>query len=527
MNRKKSICRIFAACLYFIGGALTAGMYWAHRQFGKVDFSTVIFHLKQPLEGAQVSPFTQGIRLALIVGVICVLIAFLLAYGSARLADRTMTVCAHTFHLQFGFFERHFLLFGLVCVFLGVGAVACEFDVPSYVLGSMQEAKLYEDYYVEPRDVTVTFPEKKRNLIYIYMESMETTYMSCEENGNTSENLIPEMTQLAYENTNFAVSGNTNGAISAYGTDWTFASLMAQTCGIPCAMSISDSNTVEDYSTTFSGAYSLGQFLEEQGYRQVFLMGSPGSFAGRDSFFVHHGGYEIKDYSYAMANGWIEQGYWEWWGYEDQKLYEFAKKELLELGASDQPFNLTMLTADTHFVGGYTCELCDDTYENAYSNVISCASRQVYAFVEWVQKQDFYDNTTIIICGDHPTMDGAYISEIKEDALEDGSVRKVYTTVINSAVDYAFGYDRTFTTMDMYPTTLASIGAVIDGDRLGLGTNLYSRKPTLAEQLGMDTLNSELRKSSEYYKENILVEDVLDEGDATEAAPEEDDSAED
>ena len=37
--------------------------------------------------------------------------------------------------------------------------------------------------------------------------------------------------------------------------------------------------------------------------------------------------------------------------------------------------------------------------------------------------------------------------------------------------------------MDMFPTTLASLGAVIDGDRLGLGTNLFSDKPTLAENL--------------------------------------------
>ena len=39
--------------------------------------------------------------------------------------------------------------------------------------------------------------------------------------------------------------------------------------------------------------------------------------------------------------------------------------------------------------------------------------------------------------------------------------------------------------MDMFPTTLASLGAVIDGDRV-IGTNLFSDKPTLAEELGFD-----------------------------------------
>ena len=48
----------------------------------------------------------------------------------------------------------------------------------------------------------------------------------------------------------------------------------------------------------------------------------------------------------------------------------------------------------------------------------------------------------------------------------------------------------------------------IEGDRLGLGTNLFSAEPALAEKVGMDTLNKEIRKRSIFYeqiagKENI------------------------
>ena len=63
------------------------------------------------------------------------------------------------------------------------------------------------------------------------------------------------------------------------------------------------------------------------------------------------------------------------------------------------------------------------------------------------------------------------------------------------------------TTMDMFPTTIAALGAQIEGDRLGLGTNC-SAEPALAEKVGMDTLNKEIRKRSIFYeqiagKENI------------------------
>lgn len=53
------------------------------------------------------------------------------------------------------------------------------------------------------------------------MESIENTYMSIEEGGIEYDNFISEMTELAYDSTNFTASKSTNGAISAYGSTWT------------------------------------------------------------------------------------------------------------------------------------------------------------------------------------------------------------------------------------------------------------------------------------------------------------------
>lgn len=57
----------------------------------------------------------------------------------------------------------------------------------------------------------------------------------------------------------------------------------------------------------------------------------------------------------------------------------------------DEPFNFTMLTVDTHHIGGYKCDLCGDKYDDQYENVLACASAQVDKFVKWLQKQDFYE----------------------------------------------------------------------------------------------------------------------------------------
>ena len=56
----------------------------------------------------------------------------------------------------------------------------------------------------------------------------------------------------------------------------------------------------------------------------------------------------------------------------------------------------------------------------------------------------------------------------------------------------------------MFPTTLAAMGVNVEGDRLGLGVNLFSGKETIAEKIGLNRLDKELRKQSHYYKYKLL-----------------------
>ena len=151
-----------------------------------------------------------------------------------------------------------------------------------------------------------------------------------------------------------------------------------------------------------------------------------------------------------------------------------------------------MLTVDTHFPNGYVCPLCPDTYDEQYANVYACASKQVVDFVRWAQTQDWYPDTTIVISGDHPTMDHNFCKNVPEDY-----VRKVYTVYINAPVQPETEDYRDYTTFDAFPTTLASLGVSIEGNRLGLGTNLFSKEKTLSERFGRDYEKGEIEKKSE------------------------------
>ena len=118
-------------------------------------------------------------------------------------------------------------------------------------------------------------------------------------------------------------------------------------------------------------------------------------------------------------------------------------------------------------------------------------------FVQWVQEQPFYENTTIVISGDHLTMDSDFCEDVPEDYT-----RKVYTTYINAAAESQWEEYRTYTTFDNFPTTLASLGVGIEGERLGLGTNLFSGKSTLSEVYGYE------RESQEISKRSALIDEL-------------------
>ena len=81
----------------------------------------------------------------------------------------------------------------------------------------------------------------------------------------------------------------------------------------------------------------------------------------------------------------------------------------------------------------------------------------------------------------------------------------MYNCIINSAVEpYGNTTNRMYTSLDMFPTTLAAMGFEIEGERLGLGTNLFSPVPTLCEKYTYEWFDAEVSKSSDYYKDNFV-----------------------
>ena len=121
---------------------------------------------------------------------------------------------------------------------------------------------MIEDNYVNPSQTTITFPEKKRNLIYIYLESMESTYSDKKDGGAYDHNFIPALTNLALDNINFSNSDKLGGAYPTTGTTWTMGGLFAQTSGLPLKLSI-QGNEMAYQDSFFPQLSTLGDVLNE------------------------------------------------------------------------------------------------------------------------------------------------------------------------------------------------------------------------------------------------------------------------
>ncbi len=361
-----------------------------------------------------------------------------------------------------------------------------------------------EDHYVDLRDIQVTFPEQKRNLIFIYLESYENSYLSKDLGGYMDDNLLPELTKLAQEGDVFSNTANKfGGPIQVTGTEWSMASMVNQTLGLPMKVS----TNFKEFSTPghfLDGAYGLGDLLHDNGYAQTFMVGASAVFGGVDSMYTAHGKFKILDHDAAMRDGLIPPNYKVWWGYEDQKLFAFAKDELAALSQSGKPFNLIMETIDTHATGGYLPDDAPTPYESHYANAIACNDHTVAEFVRWVQAQPFYENTTIIMIGDHHSMDRVFFPNFDENYL-----RTTFNLILNPAetvkqTDASRFRNRTWANFDTLPTTLAALGCTVEGNKAGIGTNLYSDEKTLLETYGADYVNEALQNRSDFYNNTIV-----------------------
>ena len=477
---------------------------WGKTEFGDMSIDQLIINLVSPVSGANDTDFVSALEGPVLLTILATSVTVLLFVVLRRILAQKQDLPKSKALL---FLRRHFAGIASAVILLG----GLSFGIYAYHLTDvihayLSKSTIIDDNYVDPRDVNIQFPEKKRNLIHIYLESMENSYMSKDLGGFMDENLIPELTQLATEGYSFShLDQGFGGPQSAVGTTWSVASMVNMTTGLPMKTP-TEPNAYGSADNFLPGACTLGDLLAQQGYEQTLMFGADADFGGLTYYYRSHGDFKIMDYKYAKQNGLIPKNYQVWWGFEDDKLFSFAKEEITRLSQTGKPFHFAMETADTHRPDGYLSPHAPTPYENQYANVLSYNSAQVYEFVRWIQQQPFYDNTTVVIIGDHLSMETNFFEFYDFDK---DYHRSQYNVILNPAPSVPqkrdeMMFNRVYANFDMFPTILSSMGVTIEGSRLGIGTDLFSGKKTLFEEYGFEYANEELGKMSVLYNREIL-----------------------
>jgi len=309
-----------------------------------------------------------------------------------------------------------------------------------------------------------------RNLVLVFMEGFENVYID----NDVFPGLTPNLHR--FEDTGWRL----DNLISVEGTEWTMGGIVASLCGTPLLHDLGLGGNVVLFSDYLDRAVCLPDLLETAGYEQVFMGGASLNFAGKGRFFSTHGYDRVLGRNELVARL-DDPSYGGGWGLFDDSLFELAAAEFDALAASDQPFNLTLLTLDTHAPSGEPSASCSDypMMDNPMLDAVHCTDQLLGQFLDRLQQHPAFEDTVVVLVSDHLGMRNAAFPLFPE-----GYPRRLYFHALNAEpIDLDEG---PATPMDVAPTVLDLLGVEHNASFLA-GRNLRTSGPLDTSDLDMFT----------------------------------------
>ena len=151
---------------------------WYLRRYGDVGFESVLYAIRfhaSVAEKGQIRSFVHRAVLPALAVFLAVLVPLFAAPRGRRLRIGPVRVW------PFSPWGRLFVAV-LVSAPLVVSA-ARRFGAADWLRSRAEASTLYEKEYVDPASVRISFPERRRNLVCLYIESCETTFFSTAQGG--------------------------------------------------------------------------------------------------------------------------------------------------------------------------------------------------------------------------------------------------------------------------------------------------------------------------------------------------------
>ncbi len=255
-------------------------------------------------------------------------------------------------------------------------------------------SRVAAEYVVPDRPLS-----RPRNIVWIYAESLERTYLD----ETVFPGLMPDLTRLAAEALDFRDIG------SPAGTGWTIAGMVASLCGVPLTASRGDENSMGRLEQFLPGAHCLTDYLGQQGYQLHFSGGADSAFAAKDRFLASHGFQTVRDQAWFRSRG-VARRHFSSWGVHDDVLLDSVFEDFMRLSAAGSPFMLTALTMDTHHPAGHLPVACRDVrYDSPHGDVgllraLACSDRLISRLVQRIRQSPHAQDTLVVVASDHLAM---------------------------------------------------------------------------------------------------------------------------
>jgi len=232
-----------------------------------------------------------------------------------------------------------------------------------------------------------------KNLVVIYCESFEDTLFKY-NNGTLVRKIGKRIKeQQLYRYTDYEM---------CIGSDATLNALYATQTGLPLFIR-ARTGMESDFTRHHINIDSYTNILNKAGYNSSFVSCSNLKFSNTDMVMTKLG-YKVKGMECVADNKNSNV-----FGYHDAVTFEYAKKELLQLSKKEQPFNLAVLTVDTHFPYGYQdfslkskVDLKVDGNSIEYSYV--SLDYLLDDFLNFLDSLPNAQDTVVMIIGDHLLM---------------------------------------------------------------------------------------------------------------------------
>lgn len=348
------------------------------------------------------------------------------------------------------------------------------------------DAIAWEELGLEQDALTNTqfTPTAGKNLLFVFLEGFEAIY--------TDEKLFPGLTpnlQALNEE-----GWQLDNMQQVEGSGWTMAGLVSSLCGTPLLYESSFGGNEVLFSHMLNKATCLPDVLNSAGYQQIFMGGAALGFASKGSFLREHG-FNTTLGRHALVDELEDPDYVTGWGLYDDSLFSQALEQFISLAASEQPFNLTLLTVDTHHPIGEPSASCSeyDQIDNSILHAVHCTDYLLGKFLDQIKAHPVYEDTVVVLASDHLAMRNNAFPLFPE-----GYQRRLYFNVLNSSV--AAEQEIFATPLDISPTVLQLLGVRHDVTFLA-GLNLLN---TPLKGAVRDTYDPNLLDAIRYINSNHL-----------------------